>query len=211
MTRSRRADRDDANVGHRDLRTCPKAAHARNEAPAGASLLFAIPLLERSRRPDSNGDPFITSDGPVAAGVSSSHLRPLHIQDLADWRCLGLTRADNLVDVWWTAGRLSGDSPNSESRLSCAWLDRGERQRALQRSGILRKRPRSIRMRSARRCVLQIEGAQTVSIPRSCPRPQPASARQLPSCGENGRENGVGHRILRRGGRWGPPLLHVPV
>src|SRR6266516_5796666 len=98
-------------------RSNPSAAKRANRAVRSVKKSLQI---ERADARTRTGDPFITSDGPVAAGVSSSHLRPLHIQDLADWRCLGLTRADNLVDVWWTAGRLSGDCPNSESRLSCA-------------------------------------------------------------------------------------------
>jgi hypothetical protein len=42
---------------------------------------------------------------------------------------------------------------NSGRRLNCVSLTRG----GLQRSGILRKRPRSSRMRSARRCMSRIE------------------------------------------------------
>jgi hypothetical protein len=58
------------------------------------------PANPRSRRPDSNRGPFITSDGPVSAPVRSSQLTPVPCaiaRTGADWS--GLERT-----IWWTAG-----------------------------------------------------------------------------------------------------------
>jgi hypothetical protein len=63
--------------------------------------LFSLQIGRADAR-TRTGDPFITSDEPVAAPVRSSHSGPLSMRGFTDWGGLEVTREDNLVDGWWT-------------------------------------------------------------------------------------------------------------
>src|SRR5207244_1945497 len=69
------------------------------------------------------GDPFITSDGPMSAPVRSGHFRPLAEGGSLDWRGLEVTGEDNLVDGWWTSGKLSSQTTRSDETRP--WLSLG--------------------------------------------------------------------------------------
>jgi hypothetical protein len=64
----------------------------------------------RSRRPNSNRGPFITSDEPMSAPIRSSRCRPLPKDVYADRTGREVTEEDRLADGWKVVKDESGGS-----------------------------------------------------------------------------------------------------